>query len=493
LLPALVVTSTFADVQKIGILVVAYNAASTLDRVLDRIPRAFRPRIHDVLVFDDHSSDATYLVGLGYQSLDPDFPLTVLRHPENLGYGGNQKAGYRWAIEHGLDIVVLLHGDGQYAPEYLPAMVAPLERGECDAVFGSRMMIPGGARSGGMPLYKFVGNRVLTAFDNAMTGTDLSEWHSGYRAYRVAALRDIPFEANSNGFDFDSQIIIQLHEAGKRITEIPIPTFYGDEISYVNGMRYARDTALEVFRYRLHKMGLGDGTAAFATDRYELNRGDDTAQGRLYTWLSGLPRSRVLHVGCSDGVLSERIRKLGHEVTGVETEEHGSVRERLDRFEVADLDEGIPIEAEHGFDAVVITDALARVRDPARMLADAARMLTPTGSIIVCVPNFGHWYPRARVLSGLFDYDRLGLLDRRHVRFFTRRSFERLARSQGLGIRRREAVGPPVEALRRGGRREDAQAGPVDALLGTVDGLGVALRPTLFAYQFLFELGPASA
>jgi glycosyltransferase involved in cell wall biosynthesis len=191
LLPVLVVTSTFADVQKIGILVVAYNAASTLDRVLDRIPRAFRPRIHDVLVFDDHSSDATYLVGLGYQSLDPDFPLTVLRHPENLGYGGNQKAGYRWAIEHGLDIVVLLHGDGQYAPEYLPAMVAPLERGECDAVFGSRMMIPGGARSGGMPLYKFVGNRVLTAFDNAMTGTDLSEWHSGYRAYRVAALRDI--------------------------------------------------------------------------------------------------------------------------------------------------------------------------------------------------------------------------------------------------------------------------------------------------------------
>ena len=129
--------------KKIGILVVAYNAASTLAKVLDRIPPDFRPRISDVLVYDDNSSDATYLVGLGYQTLDPGFPLTVMRHPENLGYGGNQKAGYRWAIEHGLDIVVLLHGDGQYAPEQLPAMVAPLERGECDAVFGSRMLVPG--------------------------------------------------------------------------------------------------------------------------------------------------------------------------------------------------------------------------------------------------------------------------------------------------------------------------------------------------------------
>jgi glycosyltransferase involved in cell wall biosynthesis len=178
--------------KRIGIVVVAYNAVSTLPQVLDRIPTEFRARIDHVLVGDDASQDATYLVGLGYQQSTTDLPMTVVRHERNLGYGGNQKASYRWAIEHGLDIVVLLHGDGQYAPELLPEIVAPLERGECDAVFGSRMLDRGAARRGGMPRYKYVGNRILTRVENSLAGMDLSEWHSGYRAYSTQALRQIP-------------------------------------------------------------------------------------------------------------------------------------------------------------------------------------------------------------------------------------------------------------------------------------------------------------
>jgi glycosyltransferase involved in cell wall biosynthesis len=213
---------------RIGILVVAYNAASTLARVLDRIPADFRPRISDVLICDNNSEDSTYLVGLGYRHKDPDLPITVVRNPRNVGYGGNQKVGYRWAIEHGLDIVVLLHADGQYAPEFLPQIVAPLERGEADAVFGSRMMQPGGARAGGMPLYKFVGNKVLTAFENSLVGLELSEWHSGYRAYRVDALRDIPFEANTDEYHFDTHIIVQLHDdVGSGSSSCPSPRTTG--------------------------------------------------------------------------------------------------------------------------------------------------------------------------------------------------------------------------------------------------------------------------
>src|SRR4051794_37409102 len=170
--------------KRIGVIVVAYNAAATLAQVLDRIPRWFVPEISDVLVCDDASQDATFLVGLGYQQLT-DLPLTVIRREENLGYGGNQKAAYQWAIEHDLDIVVLLHGDGQYAPEHLPEMVEPLVEGDCDAVFGSRMLDRGAARRGGMPMYKLVGNRILTTVQNTVVGTDLSEWHSGYRAYSV--------------------------------------------------------------------------------------------------------------------------------------------------------------------------------------------------------------------------------------------------------------------------------------------------------------------
>ncbi len=155
--------------KRIGILVVAYNASSTLAKVLDRIPAEIAGDIEEVIVSDDHSDDSTYLVGLGYQQIS-DLPITLIRHPANLGYGGNQKAGYDLAIEHGLDIVVMLHGDGQYAPESLPDMVAPLLAGEADAVFGSRIMIKGAARKGGMPMYKFVGNRVLSRFENAALG-----------------------------------------------------------------------------------------------------------------------------------------------------------------------------------------------------------------------------------------------------------------------------------------------------------------------------------
>ncbi len=186
--------------------------------------------------------------------------MTVTRHPENLGYGGNQKAGYRMAIDEGLDIIVMLHGDGQYAPECLPDILAPLERGEADCVMGSRMMEHGAARRGGMPLYKYVGNRILTTFENKVLGTKLSEFHSGYRAYSVNALKGIPFERNSDGFNFDTQIIIQLVDAGRRIVEVPIPTYYGDEICYVDGLKYAKDVSTDVVRYRLGKMGFDPGS-----------------------------------------------------------------------------------------------------------------------------------------------------------------------------------------------------------------------------------------
>ncbi|MCB1031535.1 MAG: glycosyltransferase family 2 protein, partial [Acidimicrobiales bacterium] len=239
---------------KIGILVVAYNAASTLATVLDRIPEDFRPQIHEILVADDHSQDSTYLVGLGYRETS-ELPLHIVKHPANLGYGGNQKWGYQWAIDNDWDVVVLLHGDGQYAPELLDQMVAPIVNGDADAVFGSRIMNQGEARRGGMPAYKFVGNRILTTMQNKVVGTDLTEWHSGYRAYRVDSLAKLPFAGNSDDFDFDTEIIIQLHESGMKIDEIPIPTYYGDEICYVNGMGYARDVTRDVLRYRAHKMG----------------------------------------------------------------------------------------------------------------------------------------------------------------------------------------------------------------------------------------------
>ena len=180
----------------------------------------------------------------------------MLFNPVNQGYGGNQKIGYHFALERGFDFVALVHGDGQYAPECLPDLVAPLREGRADAVFGSRMLEKGGARRGGMPLYKFVGNRILSWFQNRMLGTSLSEFHSGYRVYSVAALAKVPFELNTNDFHFDTEIIIQFVLSGLAIMELPIPTYYGDEICRVNGLKYAWDVTKAVLVARAQQLGL---------------------------------------------------------------------------------------------------------------------------------------------------------------------------------------------------------------------------------------------
>jgi 2-polyprenyl-3-methyl-5-hydroxy-6-metoxy-1,4-benzoquinol methylase len=414
----------------------------------------------------------------------------VIRNERNLGYGGNQKVGYNLAIDHGLDIVVLLHGDGQYAPELLPDMVAPLERGECDAVFGSRMLLAGAARKGGMPLYKYVGNRILTRLENAMLGTSLSEFHSGYRAYSVAALREVDFAGNSDGFDFDTQIIIQLHDRRMRIHEIPIPTYYGDEICYVNGLRYARDVMTDVLRYRMSKVGpsaspepaSGAGQAPVLKE-YTLKESSWSSHGRILSWLAGRSPRKVLDLGCSSGLLAAKLQRMGHTVTGVDTMDFPEAHGRMERFFHANLDEGIPAAVGAGYDVVIAGDVLEHVRHPDLILRQIRELLAPGGLALVSIPNFSHWYPRVRVMSGRFDYDDQGILDRGHVRFFTRRSFTRLVRSAGLEVRRTEAIGVPIERLTSSHSR-------VVAWASRLDRFAAATYPSLFAYQYLLELAP---
>jgi methionine biosynthesis protein MetW len=473
-------------VPRIGVLVVAYNAASTLAQTLARLPEDFARTLDQVLVCDDASSDSTYEVGLEFQG-SSTFPVTIVRHERNLGYGGNQKHGYAWAIDHGLDIVVLLHGDGQYAPERIEDLVAPVVSGDADAVFGSRMMVRGQARTGGMPAYKYLGNKILTRMQNRLAGTSLSEWHSGYRAYRVDALADLDLAAYSDGFDFDTEIILGLHSLGKRIVEVPIPTYYGNEICYVNGMKYAKDVTSDVVRYRLRRAGFGTAGPGVDTDPYELKPSEYSSHGVLLEWLRDCPPSRVLDVGCSDGRFASLTRALGHSVTGVDLVKHEGIVDCVDHFVEADLNAGLPAEAGHGFDVVVAGDVLEHVIDPHALLSELVDRLRPGGQIMVSVPNFAHWYPRARVVAGRFDYDQRGLLDRGHVRFFTRRSFERLLTDCRLAVVERRTVGSPFDVVQRD-LPVDSLAHRLSSRAAGVDRAAVRAWPTMFGYQFLYRL-----
>ena len=234
---------------KIGLFIIAYNAVNHLNKTIARIPKEVYDDVEEIFVIDDCSSDNSYYAALGYKAQYGIDKLTVHRNEKNQGYGGNQKVGYQYAIDRGLDVVALIHGDGQYAPEALPSLLEPLVAGEADMVFGSRMSKPVEALKGGMPMYKFVGNRILTGIQNRLSGLNLSEYHSGYRLYATKALQQLPFESFTNTWHFDTQIILAMAERNLRIVERPIPTYYGDEICHVNGIPYAMHCLLTTYQF----------------------------------------------------------------------------------------------------------------------------------------------------------------------------------------------------------------------------------------------------
>ncbi len=243
--------------KKIAVFIIAYQAVTTLISAIDRIPPGLMKKSREIYVFDDCSNDNTYYAGIGYKCLNKLNKLNVYRNKKNLGYGGNQKKGYNYAIRKGYDIVVMLHGDVQYAPEKIPELIAPLEKGEADMVFGSRMK--GNPRKGGMPLWKFFGNKFLTFVENKALGLNLSEFHSGFRAYSCGALKKLPFNKITDDYYFDTEIFILLKEKGMRIREIPIPTHYGPEshkITFTKSVKYGANILKTLTRYVLHKRGI---------------------------------------------------------------------------------------------------------------------------------------------------------------------------------------------------------------------------------------------
>lgn len=208
---------------KVIVTMPAYNAADTLLRTFEDIPEG---TVSEFILVDDCSQDDTVEVG---KSLD----IKVIKHPHNVGYGGNQKTCYLEALRDGADIVIMLHPDYQYDPRKVPDMIAPILAGKADIVLGSRFL-GGGALKGGMPMYKFIANRFLTTCQNWILGTDLSEFHTGYRAYSRKFLETVPFLRNSIFFTFDAEILCQAVYFGFRFAEIPVETRYFPEASSIN-------------------------------------------------------------------------------------------------------------------------------------------------------------------------------------------------------------------------------------------------------------------
>lgn len=466
---------------RLAIFVIAYYAESTLRQVLERIPReVFELADCHVLVVDDASRDRTYEIGRAYQAERPDVPLTVLRNQYNQGYGGNQKVGYAWAEAEGFDLVAMLHGDGQYAPEALPALLAPLLEGRADAVFGSRMLTPLGALRGGMPLYKFVGNRILSGFQNALLRARLSEFHSGYRIYAVRALAAIPYRLNTNDFHFDTEIIVQLLQAGLRIAELPIPTYYGGEICRVNGLRYAKDVARVTVAAFLHRLGLRYqrrfDPVPMANRHYALKLG--FASSHRWALEAVPPGSAVVDLGAGPVGLAGELVARGCRVTVVDQHRPAAPAPGVEVV-LQDLDAPPAYDAA-GADVILMLDVIEHLRFPELFLERLRAQLDHRPRrLVLSTPNVAFFVVRLMLLLGQFNYGRAGILDRTHTRLFTRRTLLALLADAGFRVRRIRGVPAPFPLVLGGGRLGRAALAVNLAL--------IRILPRLFAYQFLVE------
>ena len=462
------------------VFVIAYHAETTLRRVLERIPPViFQDYRCEVLVVDDASQDRTFAIGHEYRHEHPDVPLTVLRNKFNQGYGGNQKVGYAYAIAERFDYVVMVHGDGQYAPEELPRILEPLMSGKADAVFGSRMMTRFGALRGGMPLYKYVGNKVLTFLQNRMLGTRLSEFHSGYRAYSVQAIKAIPHRLNSNDFHFDTEIIIQLFNAHKRIIEVPISTYYGDEICRVNGLKYAKDVFLATLRNVFHRTGLlyrrRFDPHLLDNTHYELKLGFPSS----HSWaLAAVPDgATVMDIGAGPGGLAKEFVHKGCTVCVVD---QFAARDAGDvKVVVQDLDDPPQFDV-RPYRYILLLDIIEHLWDPERFIERLRKQFDHTPhSVILTTPNIAFFIQRVMLLFGQFNYSRAGILDRTHTRLYTFRGVKHLLRDGGFRLTRVRGVPVPFPMV-----FGDGMLARLALAINT--GL-IAVSKTLFAYQIYIE------
>jgi glycosyltransferase involved in cell wall biosynthesis len=228
--------------KRIAVVLPAYNASRTLQRTVDEIPREI---VDDIILTDDASSDDTSQISI-------ELGLATIRHDRNMGYGGNQKTCYSAALARGADVVVMLHPDYQYTPRLVSAMASMIVYGEYDCVLGSRI-VGGGARRGGMPLYKYVANRALTFAQNLLIGEKMSEYHTGYRAWSREVLERLPLLSCSDDFVFDNQMLVQAVHFGFRVGEISCPTKY---FNFRRSVTYGIGVMRTAFQFRLQHLGL---------------------------------------------------------------------------------------------------------------------------------------------------------------------------------------------------------------------------------------------
>ena len=475
--------------KKILVFVVAYQAEHFIENVLDRICKQINDSYtYEILVIDDCSKDRTHELTQEFADAHPNISITNLYNPINQGYGGNQQIGYQYAIDHQFDVVILLHGDGQYPPEYINEMAEPILNGNYDVMLGSRMKVKSDALRGGMPLYKWIGNQILTWSENLLLKQKLSEYHTGFRAYKVDVLRQIPFQFDSKYYDFDTDIIIQVADNHFRIGEIPIPTRYGDEICRVNGMKYAKMIMKSCVESRIMRFGL------FYNPKfdYQFNSEEQSLYESKFGSFSShqytvdlLPSgSKVLDLGAGPGYMAKALAEKNISVTSVDR----IITEELEKYSqktiLEDLNHLHFSEMKDQFNYILLLDILEFLDSPEKLLQEIRDSFAPDHpDVIISTGNVAFFITRFSLFFGKFNYGKLGILEMKKKRLFTQNSLKRILKDNGFKISTVKGIPAPYQ-------KAIPNHKGLSSFLQHVNNFLIRISKGLFAYQILMTAKP---
>jgi 2-polyprenyl-3-methyl-5-hydroxy-6-metoxy-1,4-benzoquinol methylase len=467
------------DFPRIGLFLFDCPDSEMLHKVLERIPPEVGSWFEEGVVMQAEPGGA--MPALPEPGDGPLPRLQLHRNPRDYGHGGQRKAAFEYALRRGFDWVVFLRGDGSHPPEMLARLLQP-------ALVGGSPLVcaPGVERrldvfGTGLPFGRALLRLAATAFQNAVLGLRLRDYHASLRVYAMSAVRCIPFQLAANDRLFEAHVAMQFRALGVEICEV---TGASVRRRAPVGEKPAPDLAAcwAALDYRLHQLHVTQ------QGRYLVDRGVEYTFKRSSTGshmqIVGCIRrgSRVLDLGCSQGMLARPLRERGVVVTGVDARPPEQLDIDLDDYYQRDLEQPLELPTGRDFDYVVVADVIEHVRNRAQLLRNARRYLKAEGRLLISTPNVALWFYRLSLLAGRFEYGPRGVLDESHVHLFTRASFRREVERAGFHVLRQRVTALPFEVVFQSTGRSRL----VRAVARLYHGLA-RLWPSLFAYQIILE------
>lgn len=449
-----------------------------LQKTLQRIPESLDPELEEVVLVP--SRESTPLApGVGTLLPGRSLDLRVQRLPRYAGYGSARKAAFEYALLRGFDIVLTMRGDGVQPPEQLPALLYAAREHPNAVVLAARRVGEGRRDVRRSHLLAHV---LATGLQNRLLGLRLADYHSSFRAYPAELLRRVPFQLDVDERPFDMQILIQARALGAPIHELLVPPSWQEYPSSPSGLLgVARFTATAV-DYRLHQLHI-TRRGRYLVDRGEPYTLKSSPTGSHMQIVDAIrPGSRVLDLGCSQGLLAHPLRAKNVRVTGVDVRPPGELAAKLEAYFQADLERPLELPTERVFDYVVCSDVIEHLRNREELLRSVRRYLKPEGRLLISTPNIALWFYRLSLLLGRFAYGPRGVLDETHVHLYTKSTFRRAVRKAGFRVLRERVTALPFEVVFESTGRSRLVRFAAWAYHGLA-----RLWPAMFAYQFLLE------